>query len=528
MAGHGAKGVAVGVLGFLGFAALAALIGFLVYAALGWRTQLLFPIVTSLFLAVILPVTTIAIRHQIRLTRIKLISLFATTFDLSMAAPGAAGREGAPVSFEFVKGKYYVDLDLRDGEEPKLETIPRFPMMLHADWMLLVCALPLMAYSFFWGFILFAPIIEVLEPEKSISGWLWASFLSLGGAPVGLIRDPDMFAAAHANLLTVGAFCFAGAYFYCVRLLLRAVGVFDLSPLTFLRAFAHMVLATTLAIVLYRVFPSVAGAADFIRDSVASVGLADKPAPGAIPGPDPRDGVNSIWLMLSFALGFVPDAALQYVLQRSGVRFKDRYVEIEEHAKTVPLTILDGVDAFTAFRLEEANIFDIQNLATANPIMIHIENPYGIYEAIDWVAQAQLCTVVGPERFLLLKSYNIRTIFDLERAVLPEESDETLIDLVGAVLLTDHDRNARCRRALKFEPTYAGAAPADAPDRLAHNAEALTRQGVRRLVRLMIDDLHVHRLRQIWMLIAEKIGAQYALLDAPPKPAAAPRSCCLA
>ena len=509
------RGALVGVLGFLGFAALAALIGLLVFTALGRQAQLLFPIVTSLFLAVILPVTTIAIRHQIRLTRIKLINLFATTFNLSKAAPGDPSRGKAPVSFEFVKGKYYVDLDLREGEEPKLEAIPRFPMMLHADWMLLVCALPLMAYSFFWGFILFAPIIEVLDPQKSISGWLWASFLALGGAPTTLIRDPEKFAAAHANLLTVGAFCFAGAYFYCVRLLLRAVGVFDLSPLTFLRAFAHMVLATTLAVVLYRVFPSAEGAADFIRESAALVGLADKPSAGA--GPDPRDGVNSVWLMLSFALGFVPDSALQYVLQRSGVRFKAQYVELEDHAKTIPLTILDGIDAFTAFRLEESNIFDVQNLATANPIMVHIENPYGIYEAIDWVAQAQLCTAVGPERFLLLKSYNIRTIFDLERAVFPKDDDETLIELVGTVLLSDYDRNIRCRSGFRLAPTYAGSAPADGRDRFAFMASALSTEGVRRLVRLMMDDLHVYRLRQIWMFIAKELGVDCACQDAEPR-----------
>ncbi|MFJ5486952.1 hypothetical protein ACIKTA_04640 [Hansschlegelia beijingensis] len=55
---------------------------------------------------------------------------------------------------------------------------------------------------------------------------------------------------------------------------------------------------------------------------------------------------------------------------------------------------------------------------------------------------------------------------------------------------------------------------------MAYNAGALTRQGVRRLVGLMVGDLHVHRLRQIWMLIAEEIGFEYERLDAEPEPAA--------
>jgi hypothetical protein len=504
------SGATGGALGFLAFAIVAALIGALAYTALGAKPPLIFPILASLFLAVVTPLTIIAIRHQIRLTRIKLIDLFAKSLRLSPATPD---RDSSPkddkknLSFEFVKGKYYVDLNLPEGAEPTQNDIPRFPMMLHADWMLLLCALPFIAFSGFGVFLIFAPIVEILQPGGGVGSWLGGSLLALGGAPQALLLSPTDMPAQHVNTLTVAAMAFAGSYFYCIRLLLRAVAVFDLSPLTFLRAFAQMVLATTLAVVLYRVFPSVEGAAGFVREVSAAV-TGDQAASVDPVYPDPKQGVNAIWLILAFALGFVPETAIQYVLQRSGVKFKARYDEVEDHARTIPLTILDGVDSFTAFRLEESNVFDVQNLAASNAIMLHIESPYGIYETIDWVAQAQLCTIVGPEKFLLFKMHNIRTIFDLERAVLSDHSDDSVLRLVGTILFSDTRRDKACKAAFGLVPTYSARDPAT-PDDLLANVRGLSPAAVRHAVRLIIDDLHVHRLRQIWLLIADELGAKY-------------------
>jgi hypothetical protein len=123
-------------------------------------------------------------------------------------------------------------------------------------------------------------------------------------------------------------------------------------------------------------------------------------------------------MLIAFGKGFEPETALLYVLCKSGLPFKDRDIGLEDQAKIVLLTLLDGVDAFVALRLEESNICDIQNLATFNPIMLHVERSYGIYATVDWVAQAQLCKVVGPESFMVPKALGIRTILDLQRAVL--------------------------------------------------------------------------------------------------------------
>jgi hypothetical protein len=436
------------------------------------------PVMAAAFLAVLTPFSIIAIRHQVRRNRIRLIDIFSTTFGLE---DGNGGKMKESVSFEFVKGKYYADLDdALDEKQWVISNVPRFPMMLHADWMLLFCALPYMVFTAFGLFLLFAPVEAFLQ-DGIVYTWLRPGLLAMGGLDVGSV---DYGFQHHVNVLTVASMAVAGAYFFTLRLFLRAVAMFDLSPLTFLRAFAHIVLSVTLSVAIYRAVSGV---------WPLETAVADNTLPRT-------EGLNGIWLMVAFTFGFVPDSALQWVLQKSHLTFKARYTALETHSKLVPLTVLDGIDHFVAFRLEESNIFDVQNLATFNPIMLHVESPYGIYQTVDWIAQAQLCTVVGPERFLLLKTLNIRTVFDLEKAVLGGKTssgttvtpDADLQSAVGKAIMTDCKRDADMRHDFGLG------------DALTIGADAaMSQSAVEHLAGVMLDDLHVHRLREVWQRIME-------------------------
>jgi hypothetical protein len=133
--------------------------------------------------------------------------------------------------------------------------------------------------------------------------------------------------------------------------------------------------------------------------------------------------------------------------------------------------------------------------------MLYIESPYGIYQTVDWVAQAQLCTVVGPERFLMLKKHNVRTIFDLERMVLGLDAPSGVKLMIGALLLATDEALEKARDELKIGYFSIGNKPFAAGLVKWMDAEA-----VEHIVRVMIDDLHVHRLRQIWLHIGEQLG----------------------
>lgn len=240
--------------------------------------------------------------------------------------------------------------------------------------------------------------------------------------------------------------------------------------------------------------------------------------------------------------------------------------------KSTPLDVIDGIDFFIRFRLMEAGIYEVQNLAVANPILMHVETPYGIYQTIDWVGQAQLCCIVGPERFLILRQFNIRTIFDLERAVLSLKSTSELRRILGGILLMttetmrlveklsgsnfpdmDHPQNAgknivdymkwaaekatqptsyRMRLARTPDPRPSGGYHVWLMSKLGNEPYAsfdIQTEGetrtfdlyeqtdpdatIKHMVRVIMDDLHVMRLRQIWESIGRTLGGDAATLD---------------
>ena len=114
----------------------------------------------------------------------------------------------------------------------------------------------------------------------------------------------------------------------------------------------------------------------------------------------------------------------------------------------------------------------------------------------------------APERFLLLKRYNIRTIFDLERAVLGVNAPDELKLVIGAILMGSDKAMTAVRTEFEIKPLDIQGTAFDAT-----LAKAMTIDTIEHLVRVMIDDLHVHRLRQIWLHIARRLGIKTAQLE---------------
>jgi hypothetical protein len=187
-------------------------------------------------------------------------------------------------------------------------------------------------------------------------------------------------------------------------------------------------------------------------------------------------------LLLSFMVGYLPDLGIINLSRRLRVRWLKTVDEASLNAVAImPLEMLDGVDYDIRYRLEQSGYYDVQNLAVANPLIIYVETPYTLYEAFDWVLQAQLCTAVGGPTFRALKEHKIRTSLDLERAVLADDAPDDFVDSVGRTLFAPL-------------PDATGAAVPLGPDAVRHG------------VMVMLDDLHIHRMRALWEHIFGQIS----------------------
>ncbi|KAE8235017.1 hypothetical protein A4X03_0g9938, partial [Tilletia caries] len=189
------------------------------------------------------------------------------------------------------------------------------------------------------------------------------------------------------------------------------------------------------------------------------------------------------WILLSLAFGLLPGSVLQFILVKIGTQInwiKQSDNRFLDWTRVVPLDAIDGIDFFTRFRLEECGISDVQSLATYNPIMLHIETPYGIYQTVDWIAQAQLCCVVGLDRFLLLRQFN-----DVQEKSLAK------------FLIPDADGQIKEVDAKDFSIW--------ALTTISENKE-MASYAIEHLMDWIGDDLHVRRLRRLWNEISSRLG----------------------
>jgi hypothetical protein len=211
--------------------------------------------------------------------------------------------------------------------------------------------------------------------------WLAAAKILLSGLQVEGAGKPDF---ATATALVVGA-GFVGAYIWSIHYLILRIANFDLSPLSFLRTSEH---------VLITVF-----AAWVLRQVVAA------PAAG--------EGIAvAVLLGIAFLSGLYPSLGVNVLIDRlpSWLRIKREVAEAGEIGRSFSLDLVDGIDPTIKFRLNQLEIADVQNLATANPIELYVETPYGLPLILDWIAQAQLLTELGPQRFLDARARGVRDV----------------------------------------------------------------------------------------------------------------------
>jgi len=505
---------------------------------------------SALTLALFVPILLLYSRNEIRVRRLRMISDFIATYP-NTKLHHEAGPAGGNPSLEFVASKYIADLTTPkassstrkwDAEKmvEEIETAIRSSRSIGnlGDLRLFLSSLGLVIICYFG----FAELYDALA--KGLPVWCGPTRAAASGC------SGDV-----GSLHIIGALAFAGAFVAAARQFVGSLAVFDLSAYTFIWQTVEIFASVIFVLVLFRTFPDPIG--DLTR-------IVTGPNPEAV-----TDGIPLVWVALAPLLGLLPQSATKFLALRmqsiiSWVKMDDdRFNSV---TRLTPLDVIDGIDYFTRFRLEECGIYDVQNLATYNPILLHIESPFKIYQAVDWISQAQLCHTVGLDRFLLLRQMNVRTVFDLERALSYKrkngDSDPDEFDRIFAGLLfaaTDEMKTiakisglrpftlkeADSARSNADQPPAPAAGPAPDPAAAptpassppaasaAYIIEAtsvenycrwvceviskdskITTRCVEHMMSWIADDLHVRRLRRIWQEMSKNLGPSSRTLDA--------------
>lgn len=194
-------------------------------------------------------------------------------------------------------------------------------------------------------------------------------------------RDPKLFPVERSWLMF--GMGFLGGYLWGIQYVFRRYADDDLTPGVYHALAIRMMLAGTLAVVIYNAYEALSG------ESLA--------------------GSGQVWPALAFVLGMFPQRGISWIYERVPFLAQDD----DSSVRKAPLEMIEGITFHDRVRLEEESIDNCYDLATADFVPLVIDTPYSARELTDWILQAKLC-VYAPEAMLNLRQQGIRTIVDLE------------------------------------------------------------------------------------------------------------------
>ncbi|WP_207459730.1 hypothetical protein [Azospirillum sp. SYSU D00513] len=395
-------------------------------------------ILSILMLSVLVPTAIFIGRNNIRAFRRDLVRDLEHLFDF---AKQKDGKSLIIPSFELVKYKYDPDSNPERSGAAEAHSFQYY-------------LLPVTIYSL----ICFCGFWTAFASGQNFSNNIFLQ---------PLLYNPSSTDQSHYFTLSVVSYAFAGGYCWTVNYLIKRISNFDLSPLSFLRCCYHIIFGIFVAVTCWHVASS----------------FFDEPALG-----------STFTVGIAFLIGIEPRLMLDKLMARyPWMRLKRTKKETKDLQEELPLDTILGIDSYMKFRLSEFEIEDVQNLATTNPIQLFVETPYGLYEVVDWVAQAQLILAVGTKKTSMLRSYNIRTIFDLEKSM-----DNDFLKRKLTEILTDR----KDLEGIKFR------ASGKKRESVVENSSELELDPsdyIEAIVAIIRDDLHVKRLRQIWDVIKIRV-----------------------
>jgi hypothetical protein len=193
-------------------------------------------------------------------------------------------------------------------------------------------------------------------------GWLIA-LPPIDEFPADDLTTPRWLLALSPNA-TPATFAFLGAYFFSMQMLFRRYVRADLRG----SAYVAVVLRVLLAVIGAWVVSTVGKQAGWTEQSQL--------------------------LTLSFVIGVFPMVTWQVIRGAASKVFKLALPSLESR---LPLVRLDGLTVWHETRLEEEDIENVQNMATADIVDLLVNTRIPATRIIDWVDQAILLNQLGPD-----------------------------------------------------------------------------------------------------------------------------------
>ena len=113
-------------------------------------------------------------------------------------------------------------------------------------------------------------------------------------------------------------------------------------------------------------------------------------------------------LFLYFLIGLFPAWTSQLLTARA----REIFAPNDAGCEKLPLCLVDGIDEDIADRLTEVGIWDIQHLATSDPLDLVFRAQYPLDRGLDWIDQAILISYVRGE-ITQLRELGLRGAIDL-------------------------------------------------------------------------------------------------------------------
>jgi uncharacterized membrane protein len=193
-------------------------------------------------------------------------------------------------------------------------------------------------------------------------GWILILPLKRGDAMIKewlLIMEPEKSAVY---------FAFLGAYFFSLQMLFRRYVLRDLRPSAYVSVAMRIILAVV---------------GTWVVAVISQYKLLEVK--------------TDTLLIIGFVIGVFPSLAWQFV-QAALKKITFAGFFIPSLSSQLPISDLDGLTVWHEARLEEEDVENVPNMATADLVDLMLQTRFPPDRIIDWVDQAILFTHIGPEK----------------------------------------------------------------------------------------------------------------------------------